>query len=153
MAAGDLLTANYQIEVDGVLYGTGATVWSNDEKAWSGFFGSGVRDQDTTLALADGEVAATDTNPARVLTMAFTTAGANRTEAQAYTDATSLDAAWNAGGDTVLHYQLPGIGHCSIAGRTRGALIDMELAPQGVVRALCTFKACEPTITVVDATP
>ena len=37
MAAGDLLTANYQIEVDGVLYGTGATVWSNDEKAWSGF--------------------------------------------------------------------------------------------------------------------
>ena len=59
MAAGDLITVNYQHEVNLYLVG--------DDDPWSvdnvtGWVGRQVIDQDTKLDLADGAVAATDTS-------------------------------------------------------------------------------------------
>lgn len=152
MADGDQIAADYQFQLDDELYGAGAPVWDNDEPPWTGFFGGEVRDQDTTLNLTDGDVAATDTNPARLVTMPISTARAMLTPAEAVAAADALELAWSASGSTDkdLHYQLGGV-HYSLTGRPRGALIDLALLPQGVVRALVKFKACDPTKTVVGS--
>ena len=144
MAAGDMITDDYQFEVDGVLYGAGAGIWGNDEVPWTGFIGSEVRDQDTDLTQADGGVAATDTNPAKALTMPISTAQARLTEAEAFAAARALEVAWSAGQDKELHFQLGGV-HEHYEGRTRGCVIDLTYVAQGVVRALVKFKANDPT--------
>lgn len=144
MPAGDLITADYQFELDGVLYGAGASTWDNDEMPWTGFFGLEVRDQDTELNLVDGGVAASDTNPSRVVTMPISTARALLTPEEAFAAADALEVAWSADGDKELHFQLGG-SHQYLLGRARGASIDVSLVAQGVVRALVKFKANDPT--------
>lgn len=150
MPAGDMITDDYQFEVDGVLYGAGAGTWDNDEMPWTGFFGSDVRDQDTELDLVDGGVAATDTNPSKVLTMPISTARTRLTEAEAFAAARALEVAWSADEDTELHFQLGGV-HEVFEGRKRGATIDLTYVTQGVVRALVKFKANDPTRTTVGS--
>lgn len=152
MADGDQITADYQFQLGDVLYGADADVWDNDEGPWTGFFGGEVRDQDTALSLVDGDAAGTDTNPARLVTMPISTARALLSAAEATAAADALETAWSASGsvDVDLHYQLGGV-HYSLTGRPRGALIDLALLPQGVVRALVKFKAHDPTKTVVGS--
>lgn len=141
--AGELIVADFQFQLDDELYGAGADTWGNDETPWTGFYGLEVRDQDTELTLADGAVAATDTNPARLVTMPISTAQARLTVDEAFAAAAALEVAWSADEDKELHFQLGGV-HQYLTGRARGANIDMALVAQGVVRALVKFKAHDP---------
>lgn len=149
---GDLIDADYQFQLDDELYGVGGVPWTNDELPWTGFFGAEVRDQDTALSLVDGDEFATDTNPARLVTMPITTAQAFLTDTEAFAAAEALELAWSASGseDKELHYQLGGV-HYYLEGRPRGSLIDVALVAQGVVRALVKFKARDLTKTAVGS--
>lgn len=144
MPAGDQITDNGQFEVGGVLYGYG-TIWETDPAGWS-ILGVSVQDRDMDLAMADGARSTVDRNQKRVCGFPIWTNGT--TPAEAFAAAYALEQAWGAGGDVELHFQLDGLGHCSVVGRTRGTAIDLRDAPSGIARALCTFVAGDPTITV-----
>ena len=148
MAAGDLITADWQLELDGYLMGAGQT-WDNDEGPWTGVVGLGVRAKDAEYDLADGDVLGTDTNPARLFTAPLI--AHKLTVSDTFQQAEDLEALWSASAtNQELHLQLPGLGHRYLVGRPRGAAIDLALVRTGTVRALVTFKAGDPTLYTVE---
>ncbi len=145
MAAGDLITANYQHEVNLYLVG--------DDDPWSvdnvtGWVGRQVIDQDTKLDLADGAVAATDTRSARVIVLDLYCTLTD--DADVFEAIADLETAWAIGGDVELHAQLPYHGHIKATGRCRDLVVaDLRNAPWGRVEAQATFVAHDPAVTPV----
>lgn len=145
MAAGDLITANYQHEVNNYLIG--------DDDPWSvdnvtGWVGRQVIDQDTKLDLVDGAVAATDTRSARVIVLDLYCTLSN--DDAVFEAIAGLEVAWAIGGDVQLHAQIPYLGHVYVTGRCRDLVVaDLRGAPHGRVEVQATFVAHDPTISEV----
>lgn len=148
MAAGDLLTgADWEHEVNTYLIGDDDP-WSVDTV--SGWVGHTVKDQDTTLDLSPGSVAATDTQGPRVITLNLYTsfgAGHDSDTLEAFAD---LETAWAVGADVELHATLPFYGHVYVLGRCRDLTPpDLRDVPSGRIEVQATFLAHDPTITTV----
>lgn len=149
MPAGDLLPTSgeaFAVEARGFLAYTGET-W--DIREIAGFGDVIVKQQDTSLDLSDGVVAATDSLDAvpLVFTLRCATGSASTAEL-AYLD---VAEAFAPGPGDVLHMWVPGIGHVSFSGRYRGAVARRVSVPGGVMLAQATFLATDPTMTVVEA--
>lgn len=145
MAAGDLLSADWQLELRTSLFGAGQT-WDNSTGGWTGLGGTATKTQDVSLDQTDGEIAGTDRRGPRLLTFPLETGGSSPATAMA--DLSDLLDAWAPSTtDVELHLRLPGWGHFMVAGRPRGAAEDLSLVHAGIVKVLATFYCPDPTIT------
>lgn len=144
MPAGDLLTANYQLELRGVLMGYG-TDYQIGEGGIVGLGLPAVKVRQVSLDAGDGSYAATDLLTARIISVPILVLGSDDADAMALFDA--LNTAWAPGDDVELHGQLPSWGHWSVVGRPRPVDSDLSELPQGVIEAQYEFHALEPTIT------
>lgn len=113
--------------------------------------GVAVKSADTDLAHDHGDWAAEDyEGPLTIgVPLILGTQGA-ATAVSAMTDYFVMRDVWMPSPtDLELHLQLPGIGHFYVVGRPRGLGDDFVRLKHGLVAALATFKANEPTITEV----
>lgn len=148
MPAGDMLTgAFWEHEINGYLIG--------DDNPWNvdsvnGWIGHTVRDQDTALDLADGAVAATDTEGVKVVTLSIYTNLGTDSDSDTMEAFADLEAAWTIGADVELHATLPYYGHVYVVGRCRDLTPpDLRDVPSGRIEVQAMFVAHDPTVTVV----
>lgn len=149
MANGDLITKDYQWQLNSHLYGCGSGGLSLDLTAGSSLVGVlGVPDaktQDVVLNFADGSYPNPDYLGPRVISIP----GIIRetTAIAAFNDLNALQAAWvPLSTSTDLAFQFPGIGKFKVDGRPRGLKEDLSLARYGVIRVLLRFDALIPTL-------
>jgi hypothetical protein len=144
MPAGDLIEADDQLELRGVLMGAG-TDWIITPPGVQGL-GITVKSQDVDREHAAGVYSGRDYAGPRVLTFPMATTQDTAAEAgEAYVD---LLEVW-AGSETdlELHLRLPGFGHMSFLGRPRGLVENLNGLHGGAVEVLATFFCGTPTIT------
>ncbi len=139
MPAGDLLVADYQLELNGYLAGAGCD-WDNTEVGWSDPTGGEVVSNEVPRSMAAGVVIGFDTSGPIVFTASLWTPRCYD-EAEAWELIEELREAWAPSGSTnvELHLQLPGLGHRWLVGRSRGVKPTTERIRQGVAYALATF--------------
>lgn len=144
MPAGDLLPSTddtYAVECNGHLIadaGFGSAVFFVKDLAGVGDYE--VRDHDVQFGLVDGVRATTDTNagPLIVVTAQCNT-GAPGTAEAAYA---AMAADWKASStDTELHLMVPGLGHISYDGRTRGTVCRRVNPGVGYFMVTARFQA------------
>jgi hypothetical protein len=144
MAAGDLIVADYQAELAGLLMGAG-TGFDFDV---AGIVGLGIpapKTNDLPLDHAPGSIGARDDPDVRTITIPLKWGGAGA--AAAMNGLLTLTAAWNpVVADVPLYLRLPGWGKFHVAGRPRGLAEDLSRMPQGEAAALATFVALDPSI-------
>lgn len=142
MAAGDKITADYQVELRGTLWGDGETSWVQGQIG--GLLIPSVKSQDTPLDHRDGSVGGRDTLGPRVVTIPMLLDGSVLLD--------SIDK-WlpSRQVDIPLHIRLPIFGHISMMGRPRGLVESvMQLDDTGTIAVMATFVALTPTITTVN---
>lgn len=149
MAAGDLITADWQWELDGLLFGPGTdiTIRRNVRGSLAGLGALRPDNQDVDLAHADGVFAGTDHKPLRLITWALQIV--KDTEAAAINRAFEVAAVFDATSDKELHGQLPGKGRIYLTGRPNGAEMDLRQTVLGIVELFAEFRATDPTINEV----
>lgn len=147
MAAGDLITLDWQLELRGLLMGAG-TPWRTDQPGWGGLGHPGVQTADVDLDQAAGVYPGRDYLAARTLTFPLLWRG---TPAEVMDGLTTLLAAWqpSLATDLPLHAQTPGWGRWMVTGRPRGLAEDLSRARVGIGRALATFFCPDPAITFI----
>ena len=147
MPAGDLITADWQIELRTTLMGAG-TNYEFDPAGLAGFGVPPVKDADVDLDGAHGSYASQDFNGPRVITVSFDIA--QTTAAAALTRLKELNVVWAPSTvDLPCHFRLPGWGRFSVVGRPRGLDEKLGQAEFGRVLAMATFVANDPTITYI----
>lgn len=146
MSAGDLIVADFQVELRASLFGatTGIDI---DVAGIKGLGTPAPKTSDSSYDGQDGSAAAPDFLDIRVITIPLVVTAVG----DAGTGMSGLDVindAWapaRDGVDQELHLQLPGIGHVFFIGRPRGVDDDLALLPKGsIVRALTRFDAIDP---------
>lgn len=149
MPAGDLVVADWTIELRSTLMGDG----TNYELGPSGeerIVGLGVpvpKTADVDLLHDDGAYGSPDYQGVRVISIPFLLRG---TPAQAMGYLKDLHTVWAPSTtDLPLYIQLPGFGKFYVNGRPRGLLENTRWAHFGEVTAEATFVALDPTITYV----
>lgn len=145
MPAGDLITADYQIELRSTLMGAG-TVYRL--RGFSGLGEPPVRARDVELFGQDGSVAAPDYRGPRVIIVELAIRGSST--AAAFTALDTLETAWAPSTtDIPLFWQLPGMGKVSVNGRPRGLEVELDDSAlfAGVIFCVGEFHALDPTIT------
>lgn len=146
MPAGDLITAEWQVEIRGLLTGSG-TVYRLGRQRISGLGRPPVKTSDVELDGQWGSYAARDDQfGPRILIVDYVIN--EPTLADAMTSFDTLKTAWTAGGDVELHFQLPGWGHRYVIGRTRGLEEDFAdpRVLSGVLPVIAEFHALDPVI-------
>lgn len=146
MAAGDLVVANYQLELRATLFGA-STIYQTDPTGWKGLGSPPVKSADTQYDGQDGSAGAPDFLDVRVLTFPFEILGA--TPDDAFNALQDLSVAWAPARDGVnlpLYFQVPGWGKVFVNGRPRGVDDDAAQAKSSTIHALCRFDALDPTI-------
>lgn len=151
MPAGDLLAADYQVEIRGLLTGDG-TDYDLGERGIEGLDELPVDDSgDVPLDEEDGAHLGQDHTGPRTVTVDYliTVPGDPAGAGALYFE--DLRPAWakSTSTDLELHLQLPGFGHLMFTGRPRGLLADLTRQKHGLIRAFATFHCGDPTITVV----
>ena len=148
MAAGDLIVADDQYEVNAFLMGAAPVLMG--ETAVEGWDTITVKGVEVDLDLGDGSVAGSDFLAS--LTILVPILIIEDTEAEARDTLELAKAAWSPQGgvDVELHRQVAGI-HEKVTGRVKGITPVMQYVTAGVIPALCTFRANDPTITVVSS--
>jgi hypothetical protein len=147
----DLLTANYQWQLDTTLYGTGNGGVSLDGTA-QGIEGLGVPDtktQDVEYFGKDGVKPNPDYLQIRIITIPaiFKVGNGNANIAAVWSSHESLCTVWAPVTASVyLAFQLPGYGKIHFNGRPRGVKSDLSKAQFGVIRALLRFDAVDSAI-------
>lgn len=148
MPAGDLISADYQAELNGLLMGTGTEIQFG-EGAIGGLGVPQVKTSDSPYDGQDGSAGAPDFLDVRVVTLPLLVVPASRDPGDAGLLWTGIELAWAPARDGVnveLHFQLPGWGHLFLIGRARGATLDASDLKSGVLEALCRFDALDPTL-------
>lgn len=143
--AGELITADYQHELRGLLVGAG-TDYRVRRESPQGLGHPEPKTQDTPLAHQAGVYTGIDRPGPRILTYAMQV----HEESAAAADVLVADLleAWAPSMvDLELHMQRPGFGHISVVGRPRGLSI-IERFP-GHIDLFGTFFCGNPTITTV----
>jgi hypothetical protein len=148
MAAGDLIVADDQYEVNAFLMGAAPVLMG--ETAVEGWDTITVKGSEVDLDLGDGSVAGSDYRGSLTITLPIVIL--EDTEAEARDTLELAKAAWSPQGgvDVELHRQVAGI-HEKVTGRVKGITPVMQYVTAGVIPALCTFRANDPTITVVSS--
>lgn len=146
MAAGDMLTLDYQFQFHTTLYGRANNGVSLDLA--TPIDGLGVPDsktQDVPYNFGDGSYANPDHLDMRLITIPVVLRGGSTT---AMTNFKALTLAWvPMSADTDLAFQLPGWGKFYVNGRPRGIKADLAVMKFGAVRALLRFDCPNPAIT------
>jgi hypothetical protein len=143
MAAGDLLTNDWQLELRGLLMGYG-TSYQFGAAGIGGLHGT-AKVRQVSLAHDDGSYAATDLLTERIITVPITILGSSPSNTMDLFDA--LETAWAPGEDVELHGQLPGWNHWKVTGRSRPAASDWSQLRASVIEGLYEFHALDPAIT------
>lgn len=144
MAAGDLITGDWQVEIRSLLLGDGTDY---DLVDIQGIEGQTVKTADLSL-LGDGSTLGVDRRGPRRIILTIEAAGAPGTAmAELVNDFTT---AWDIGGDVELHWQVDGE-HKMVTGRTRewGPIPNQQARAFGLARWDAEFFCGDPTITVV----
>lgn len=142
MAAGDLITADYQVELRGTMWGDRTTSWVQAQIG--GLLIPTVRSQDVALDHRDGAAGGLDTLGPRLVTIPMLLDGSILL---------STVEKWlpSARTDIPLHIRLPVFGHISMMGRPRGLVESvMSLDDGGTIAVMARFEALTPTITTVS---
>ena len=141
------VTADWQVELNGLLTGTG-TVYRLGPDRISGLFGvPPAKTRDVDLVGQDGAIGSADFMGPRIVIVAYVIVTAD--VGAALSACSTLSAAWEPGAsDIQLHVQLPGLGHKYLVGRPRGlevVMSDRRLLG-GVLPAMGEFHALDPTL-------
>lgn len=144
---GELITADWQIELRGTLMGA-ATGFRITPPGIEGLGVPQVKDNDVELDGADGSYATRDYNAGRLVTVAFLVTAA--TQSAALARLRDLNTVWApaTSADLQLHMRLPGW-RFKVLGRPRGVEQDISAARFGVVKALASFFCPDPTILLI----
>ena len=149
MPAGDLLTEDFDHEVNGYLIGFGGQDWIVE--GLSGWIGHTIRPNDVDYSIEDGGEATLDTKAPRIIRLRL----ANNPEfvatiEDAWTAARALEAAWvSPDADVELHAQFPEDGHVKVVGRCGDLEVDEitgDSVAAGELQAFATFRAMDPEI-------
>ncbi len=142
---GNLITADWQMQLDTWTGGGSLDDWRNVPPGWSDPTGGPVVGQTVDRAFSAGAAAGFDTDGSIVFTASLSTAEALLTPADAMDALVDLRSAWRAYGRTEkeLWMQLPGIGLCYLVGRPRAPEVSLALVGEGVVTAMVTFIATD----------
>lgn len=148
MPAGDLVVADYQLELRGVLMGAG-TVYGIGPRPASieGLGNPQPKTADLDFAHADGAYGGQDKRGVRVVTVPIVIR--QTTAALAMTSLETLMTAWDvSAADIPLYFRLPGWGRRYVNGRPRGLAADIptELKQRFAIACLGTFVCPTPTI-------
>lgn len=150
MPAGDLITADFQVELQGVLMGNGAI--SIAERQLSGLGNPSAKTADVDLANATGAYGSPDYLPARVITIPMSVQAT--TPSGAWNLFRSLVTAWSpVAADVQMHVRLPGLGHVYYSGRPRALSDDLSDLYLGWIYCLGTFVALNPVSTYAASPP
>jgi hypothetical protein len=146
--AGDLITADWQVELRGTLTGAG-TPFMLEPPGLTGLGVPNPKTNDVDRMFADGMHMGRDYAGVRVVNVAYTITA---TAAEAGELLLELDGLWAVDNDDVeLHARIPGFGHIVLEGRPRGLLEDARGLGAGIARALATFWCGNPAIAFEDA--
>jgi len=141
MPAGDLVVADFQLELQGVLMGNGAI--SIAEQQVSGLGNPQPKVADVPLDLAPGSYGSPDYQASRVITVPMSVTA--DTPAATWNLFATLVTAWApVTADVRLYVRLPGLGRVYFNGRPRGLSDDLSDLYLGVVYCLGTFVALNP---------
>lgn len=146
----DLLTLDYQWQLEGTLYGCGSNgVSLQDGQSIDGLGVPDTKTQDVEYFGRDGVKPNPDYQQLRVVTIpAIIRIGtANANVAAVWTSYTNLCNAWVPVAASVsLAFQLPGFGKFHLNGRPRGVKGDLSRGNRGVIHALLRFDAVDPNM-------
>jgi len=145
MAAGDLVVADWQLELRTTL--TGATTVYKIRHI-SGLGEPPVKARDVALDGQDGSYAAPDYRGPRIILVEYLIS--NATATAAFNSLTTLKTAWApAIADIPLFARVPGWGRFSVQGRPRGLDEDVRHSQinRGLISVVGEFHALSPTIT------
>ncbi len=144
------LNASYQVGIGTLAVGSGTTVATPVSVLSISGLGSSVRSHDAEYDLDDGAVAGTDTAGVRVLNIVFEIFSPGDPETAMDWHQSIADAFAASNTTQTLYVWMPGTGHVSFSGRTRGmdddGLADM---PLGLIQVTARFDALDPTMTAV----
>lgn len=144
MPAGDLVVADHQFELRTTLTGFG-TPYLIAYESIAGIGNPAPKVNDADLGHDKGAYLGRDYPAVRVITIPYVLRG---TAAAVGANFKALCTAWaSSETDLPLHGRLPGFGKFTVTGRPRGLLDDLSQANRGVIRALATFVAGDPTVT------
>lgn len=146
MPAGDLVVADWQVELRATLMGA-TTIY---RLAMGGGFGGlgvpGAKTTDLDLTDRDGAYGGRDRSGVRTITVPLVIRTA--VAATALVGLEQMNTTWAPSTiDIPLYGRLPGWGRFSVNGRPRGLDVDLKDMQFGIVRCLATFVALTPTIT------
>jgi hypothetical protein len=146
--AGDLIDADDQYEVNAFLMGKANVLMG--EAAVEGWDTVTVKGAEVERDLGDGSVAGGDYVTSLTITVPILIV--EDTEAEARDTLALAKAAWSPQGwtDVELHRQVAGV-HEYVVGRVKGLVPVMQYVAAGVIPALCTFRANDPTVTVASS--
>lgn len=143
MPAGDLLTADWQVELQGLLMGAG-TSYRIAPPGVQGLAVPSVKSNDTNLAHTHGSYAGKDYYGPRLITVPLRWGGAG--QATAMNNLATLVDAWEpVAADVEIWFRWPGWGEFYFVGRPRGCEESPALLKAGEMAAMCTFVALDPT--------
>lgn len=147
MAAGDLVTADYQIELRTTLMGA-ATDYpiSRNRGSISGLIDVSVKQAETPFAHADGSfVGGQAYQEARTATFSLLVQG--DTESDVGDNLETMRTVWApASAALPLYFQLPGFGKRYVNGWPLGFVPDMDNMKFKIVPILASFRITDPTI-------
>ena len=149
MPAGDLITADYQVELRGLLMGDG-TDYAMDVEAGAvrGFYDAEGAHAETEYLHAAGSFVGEVREAARTVSVALVVGGP--TPEVCATALSRLRAAWAPVGTAAeqLHVRIPGLGKRYVVGWPLGIVADVSYLASMEVPVLCSFRASDPTIRV-----
>lgn len=146
MPAGDLVVADWTLELRATLMGDG-TNYEIDRRrgAIGGLLDSVVKQPESEFAHADGSFAADGFNAARTATFALVVFGATPTAVGDNLE-TMLTVWGPSTTDLPLYFQVPGFGKRYVNGRPLGLEVDYSTPDFGLIPILASFRITDPTI-------
>lgn len=147
MAAGDLVVADYQLELRSVLMGAGSDdyIIDRDRGGLTGFIDPVVELVETEYAHEKGSFVGTARTPARTGQAALVVVGTSDTDCG--TNLAALRATWAPSSSAVpLYFQIPGFGKSYVMGHPLGFTAQMGNLSSAAVPILASFRITDPTI-------
>lgn len=145
---GDLVVADYQIELRGKLHGPTTDI-DTGEGGWTGLGNPGAKQSKYEIDGDDGAFLGRQYLASRILTFPLVWHGTSA--ADVMLELSALCVAWSprAAVDVRLYAQLPGWGRFYVTGKPLGISEDLTMLKSGEAAGLAQFEAGRPVITFV----